>query len=48
MKKLIAFCMAMVMSLALLTACESADPNNPYGQEPAPMNESAQQAEEEG
>lgn len=37
MKKLIALCMAMVMSLALLAGCASADPNNPYSQEPAPM-----------
>lgn len=34
MKKMIALCMAAVMSLALLAGCTSADPNNPYGQEP--------------
>ena len=38
MKKMIALCMAMLMSLALLAGCASADPNNPYGQEPAPKN----------
>ncbi len=38
MKKMIALCMAMLMSLALLAGCSSADPNNPYGQEPAPKN----------
>ena len=48
MKKLIALCMAMVMSLALLAGCDSADPNNPYGQEPAPMvGGSSETAEEE-
>lgn len=38
MKKVIALCMAALMSLALLAGCTSADPENPYGQEPAPMN----------
>lgn len=41
MKKLIVLCMAALMSLALLAGCSSADPNNPYGQEPAPANETA-------
>ncbi len=39
MKKIIALCLAMVLSLALLAGCDSADPNNPYGQEPAPKVE---------
>ena len=38
MKKMIALCMATLMSLALLAGCTSADPENPYGQDPAPMN----------
>lgn len=38
MKKMIALCMATLMSLALLAGCTAADPENPYGQEPAPMN----------
>lgn len=42
MKKLIALVMAAVLSLALLAGCSSADPNNPYGQEPLPANETAQ------
>ena len=29
MKKMIALCMAAVMSLALLAGCTSADPTNP-------------------
>lgn len=41
MKRMIALCMAMVLSLAVLSGCRSADPNNPYDREPAPMNESA-------
>ena len=41
MKKMIALCMAAVMSLALLAGCTSADPNNPYGQEPAEGNPGA-------
>jgi predicted component of type VI protein secretion system len=39
MKRLIALCMAAVMCLALLAGCSSADPENPYGQDPAPMTE---------
>lgn len=39
MKKLIALCMALAVSVALLTGCTSADPNNPYGQEPQPKIE---------
>lgn len=42
MKKLIALCMAAMMSLTLLAGCASADPENPYGQEPAPMNETVE------
>ena len=38
MKKMIALCMAAVMSLALLAGCTSADP---YGQEPAEGNPGA-------
>ncbi len=34
MKKWLILCMAMVLSLALLAGCDSADPNNPYGQGP--------------
>lgn len=41
MKKMIALCMAAVMSLALLAGCTSADPNNPYGQKPAKGNPGA-------
>ena len=41
MKKMIALCMAAVMSLALLAGCTSADSNNPYGQEPAEGNPGA-------
>ena len=41
MKKMIALCMAMTMCLAVLAGCTSADPNNPYGQEPAPKNETS-------
>lgn len=40
MKKLLVLCMAGVLSLALLAGCDSADPNNPYGQEPAPATNS--------
>lgn len=39
MKKLFALCLALVMSMALLAGCSQADPNNPYGQEPAPKIE---------
>ena len=45
MKKLIALGMAALMSLALLAGCSSADPNNPYGQEPAPANTETQEEE---
>ncbi len=38
MKKMIALCVAMLMTFAVLTGCMAADPKNPYGQEPAPMN----------
>lgn len=39
MKKMIALCMAMLMTMAMLTACTAADPNHPYGDKPpAPMN----------
>ncbi|MGM9579311.1 MAG: hypothetical protein ACI3VS_08005 [Evtepia sp.] len=38
MKKMIALCLTLVMGLALLAGCQSADPDNPYGQEPAPKN----------
>ena len=31
MKKIIALCLAMVLSLALLAGCDSADPNNQIG-----------------
>ena len=41
MKKMIALCMATLLSLALLAGCTSADPENPYGQKPAPMNSTA-------
>ena len=41
MKKLLALCMAMAMSLALLAGCSSADPENPYAQEPAPQVETS-------
>ena len=45
-KKLIALGMAALMSLALLAGCSSADPNHPYGQEPAPANSETQETEE--
>lgn len=41
MKKMFALCLTLVMSLALLAGCQSADPENPYGQKPAPMNSTA-------
>ena len=41
MKKMIALCMAAVMSLALLAGCTSAAPNNPYDREPAKGNPGA-------
>lgn len=41
MKKIIALCLALAMSFALLASCSSADPNNPYDpeREPAPKVE---------
>ena len=45
MKKILALGLALVMSFALLAACTSADPNNPYGQEPAPKVETDAEAE---
>ena len=41
MKKLLALCMAMAMALIVLAGCSSADPENPYAQEPAPQVETA-------
>ena len=38
MKKTLALVLAACLCLALLAGCASADPNNPYGQEPAPKN----------
>ena len=43
MKKWLILCMAMVLSLALLAGCDSADPNNPY--EPAPATNSESEDE---
>ena len=37
-KKIFALALAAAMTLSLLAGCASADPNNPYGQEPAPKN----------
>ena len=34
MKKMLALCMAMLLSLAMLAGCSSADPNHPYEKEP--------------
>ena len=45
MKKWLILCMAMVLSLALLAGCDSADPNNPDGQEPAPATNSESEDE---
>ena len=42
MKNWLILCMAMVLSLA---GCDSADPNNPYGQEPAPATNSESEDE---
>lgn len=39
MKKLIALCLACVMSLAVLAGCTSADTDNPFDREPAPKVE---------
>ena len=36
MKKILALGLALVMSFALLAACTSADPNNPYDPEREP------------
>ena len=36
MKKMLALCMAMLLSLAMLAGCSSADPNHPYEKEPCP------------
>lgn len=41
MKKIIMLCLAAAMSLALLAGCSSADPENPYAQEPAPKVETS-------
>ena len=41
MKKVMVLLMAMAMCLAILAGCKSADPNNPYGQEPAPQNKTS-------
>ena len=41
MKKTLAILLSAVMVLALLAGCTSADPNNPYGQEPAEGNPGA-------
>ena len=38
MKKVIVLLLAMVLCVGLLAACTSADPNHPYGQDPAPKN----------
>ena len=41
MKKLVALCAALVLAVAMLAGCSSADPENPYGQEPAEGNPGA-------
>ena len=41
MKKTLALVLAACLCLALLAGCASADPNNPYGQEPAEGNPGA-------
>lgn len=41
MKKLLALCMALAMALVVLAGCSSADPENPYAQEPAPQVDTA-------
>ena len=38
MKKTLALVLAACLCLALLAGCSSADPDHPYGQEPAPAN----------
>ena len=47
MKKMLALCMAMLLSLAMLAGCSSADPNHPYEKEPLPANNSEAEPEEE-
>lgn len=41
MKKLIALCLACVMSLAVLAGCTSADPEHPFDRDPAPKIETS-------
>ena len=36
MKKMLALCMAMLLSLAMLAGCSSADPNHPMRRNPCP------------
>ena len=38
--------MAMLLSLAMLAGCSSADPNHPYEKEPLPANNSEAEPEE--
>ena len=47
MKKMLALCMAMLLSLAMLAGCSSADPNHPNEKEPLPANNSEAEPEEE-
>ena len=47
MKKILALCMAMLLSLAMLAGCSSAAPNHPYEKEPLPANNSEAEPEEE-
>lgn len=47
MKRLIAFSISALLSLALLSGCTSADPNHPYDREPAPANQQEQDKKEE-
>lgn len=47
MKKMLALCMAMLLSLAMLAGCSSADPSHPYEKEPLPANNSEAEPEEE-
>ena len=46
-EKILALCMAMLLSLAMLAGCSSADPNHPYEKEPLPANNSEAEPEEE-
>ena len=39
--RLFSLLLAAVLSVSLLAGCTSADPNNPYGQEPAEGNPGA-------